>query len=409
MTLYENKPREQHNAFSREQLKIGIICHGNLGGSSAISTQLAEQLAQRGHLVHLFTQHSTFNHLLRSGNVVSHMMSLSNKQRSTQELYTNWQEDELRFYLQYLEKVIIENSLDILNFHYALPFAFIAAGLKQRLGPRCPILVLTLHGSDIYDLGKKKELRLNLQKALLEFDTLTTVSFFLSQLSASVLNCTTPPLVIPNFVNLQSYASKKAQFMIEEQDKKPPVIVHVSNFRPIKNSIAVAEIFIKLREKKDVKLKLVGEGLELSKIRALLKRHHLEEHVSFLGVRSDIAHILLHSDLLLMTSHLESFCLVALEALACGTPVVAPCVGGIPEVVQHSENGYLFSNEGQWQIAEEILKLLNDNIRYKKISAECSKRAQYFSADLIVPRYELLFRNLIKSGVPHLSQILTET
>jgi N-acetyl-alpha-D-glucosaminyl L-malate synthase BshA len=396
--LYKNKLEVPHQVFSSEKLRVGIICHGNLGGSSVVSTHLAEQLAQREHHVHLFTQYPTFNHLLRSGRVVLHKISFTAQQKSAEELYTNWQEDEFRCYLEYLEKAIAENSLDILNFNYALPFAFLAALLKQRLGQKCPVLVLTLHGSDVYDLNKNKELCLNLRKALLEFDALTTVSFFLSQLAASVLNLPKRPLVIPNFIDIQAYPSKNDQIMIEGPYTKTPVIVHISNFRPIKNSIAVAEIFIKLRKKRDVKLKLVGEGLELSKIKALLKLHHLEDHVSFLGMRSDIAHILLHSDLLLMTSHMESFCLVALEAMACGTPVVAPRVGGIPEVVRHAKNGYLFSGNDQWHIAEEILNLLNDDFRYKKISEECRKRARYFSTDRIVPRYESLYRSLIKSA-----------
>ena len=390
-------------------MRIGVMCLASFGGSARIATQLAVQLAKRGHRVHLFSRTIPFGDKSYTNGVTWHTVTPDREAHiHPARLYTDWSAQDLQVFLSRVLDVIATEGLDVLHFHYAVPFAFIAAEVKRRLGRAAPLLIGTLHGTDVSIHGRDPVKGPQLAQTLRDVDQLTTVSNSHARLATDLFGLSTRPHVIPNFVDLSRFQPLKPHAPIaggageerpllsgREGGQVIPRIAHVSNFRPVKDPQSVARIFLGIREQMEAELWLIGEGPEMDGVKSILGGSRFEKDVRYWRLQHDVAWLLAQTDLLLMTSLSESFCLAALEAMACGVPVLATNVGGLPEVVRHGETGFLFP-VGEHDLAARLaLNLLSDRDRHQAMSEAAARHADRFGYEQIVPAYEDLYRRLL--------------
>jgi N-acetyl-alpha-D-glucosaminyl L-malate synthase BshA len=378
-------------------MRIGIMCHSSLGGSARIAIELAIALVKQNHTVHLFTRSTPFGHWKTLDGLTRHQIVLSNViDAAPADLYINWPPEEIRAYLSSIMDVISSDGLDVLHFHYAVPFASIAADVKRQCGPAGPLVVGTLHGTDVSTHGRNRSTGPRLGRVLQRMDALTTVSANHAQLASDVLGLPSSPRIIPNFVNLSRF-QPAGNGKINSRISTKPKIIHVSNFRQVKQPRSIAKIFLEIINYIDAELWLVGDGEELETVKALIQQNGVEDRVRYWGLQHDVSTLLAQSDLLLMSSLAESFCLTALEAMACGVPVLATRVGGVPEVVVDGQTGILFEIGDQETAVREAVGLLTDPVKHAAMSAAAVRRASLFSRDKIVPEYETLYREFIEA------------
>ena len=282
----------------------------------------------------------------------------------------------------------VAGDLDILHFHYAVPFAAVTDEVRRRLGARAPRLVGTLHGTDVTVFGRRPLQRARLARRLASLDAVTTVSRSYAALAARVLGVPSP-LVIPNFVDLERFRPAPDP----SRDRRPRLL-HVSNFRPVKDPEMVARVFARVRREIDAELWLVGDGQAMRSVRRVVRAAGVDADVRLFGLRPEVAPIVRGADLLLVTSRSESFCLAALEAAACGVPAVAGRVGGLPEVVADQDTGLLYKPGDERAATEAVLRLLRDPDRRRVMGAAARARAMRFSAQAVVSRYEELYTRI---------------
>ena len=373
-------------------MRIGMMCHASFGGSARIGIELAIALAGRGHRVHLFTRTTPLGGWERSNGVVLHtLLPDAADTLHPATLHTHWSEGDLQRYTENILQVIAGEGLDVLHFHYAVPFAYVAQNVRRCLGDAAPRLVGTLHGTDVSHCGKDPEVGPKLAAALGCNDVLTTVSHSHARLAASVFNLPSRPRVASNFIDLARFkpCPETPPFF---NRKRPRRIVHVSNFRPVKDAPSVARIFLGIRERLEAELWLVGSGEDLPAVRELLDRSDYASDVCYAGLQRDVTPFLRGADLLLSTSLYESFCLVALEAMACGVPVLATRVGGVPEVVTHGRTGLLFALGDNAEAIDLAVDLLTDPARHEAMRQAAIRRASGFGVEQGARAYEALYQ-----------------
>ena len=384
-------------------MRIGIMCLASFGGSARIATQLAVQLSKGGHKVHIFSRTAPFGDTFDINGIRLHTVK-TNREANLHmaRLHIDWTDRDLELYLDQILNVIACEGLDILHFHYAIPFAFVAAEIKRRLGKDAPQMIGTLHGTDVSIYGKDSERGPELAQTLYQIDQLTTVSKSHANLAVEVFGLPSRPKVIPNFVDLSIFHPDPAVIGsslpaggLRKQNGEKPVIAHLSNFRPVKNPRSMARIFLGIREQIEAELWLIGDGPELDSVKSLLQKSRFAKDVRYWGLHLNVASMLAKTDLLLMTSLAESFCLAALEAMACGVPVLSTDVGGIGEVVQHGKTGFLFPIEDHDLAVRRAVDLIGNTTRHAAMSQAAAKRANCFGIDKIVPVYESLYARML--------------
>lgn len=395
-------------------MRLGVMCHSSCGGSARVASWLSSEMSRRGHSVHLFTLTTPFFGATPADGVVLHrILDDGGHHLGAADLYPVWRARELKLFLARLLAVTVREELELLHFHYAVPFAFICQAVKYQLGRKAPALVGTLHGTDVSIHGRAPATKYRLADALRELDAITTVSVSHADLATALFGLTSHPTVIPNFINLSRFRSSPSvrRTTLAMNNRRPidrlrPRIAHVSNFRPVKDPESVARIFLGIRERMDAELWLVGEGPELGRIRSLLRANGTVDVRSW-GLQPDVAPILAQTDLLLMASLSESFCLAALEAMACGVPVLATRVGGLPEVVVHGKTGFLFSVGDHSSAVEFAVRILSDPVRHQAFSEAAAAHAGRFAHTMILPRYDQLYGRILEDrkqgGPPHLT------
>lgn len=373
-------------------MRIGLMCLASFGGSARIATQLAVELARRDHIVHLFTRTPPFNNpCFGDGRLTLHTVApVRENGLHPARLHVQWSPEDYQLFLNNVLNCITTTGLDVLHFHYGIPFAFVAAEVRAQLGWATPLLVGTLHGTDVSIYGRNPDVAPRLMQALSSLDGLTTVSHNHAHLAADLLDLPEPPQIIPNFINLTCFQSIPAARV----HRTRPRIVHVSNFRPIKDTPAVARIFAGIRRHLDAELWLIGDGPDMAQVQEIVRQNGLEQDVRYWGLQHEVGDILARADLLLMTSQAESFCLAALEAMACGLPVLATNVGGLPEVVLNGKTGCLFPPGNDQQAVRLAVELLSDPGRHQCMRRAALRQAARFGPHQIVPRYEALYQNL---------------
>ena len=335
-----------------KKLKIGITCYPTVGGSGVMATELGKMMAERGHEVHFITSSMPFRLNKIYPTIFYHEVQVNN--------YSVFQYPPYDIALaSKMADVIQSEDLDLLHVHYAIPHAVCAALARDMSGKDVGI-VTTLHGTDITVLGYDSSLTSAIRYGIEKSDIVTAVSNSLKQQTYDLIETDKPIETIYNFVDEREYYPKDGTLLMEEFgiQEYEKVLIHVSNFRKVKHVPDVIRTFIKVREKIPAKLLLVGDGPEKNQIMQEVKKCPFASDILFLGKQENLSELYAMSDLKLLMSEKEAFGLVLLEAMACGVPGIGTNIGGIPEVIQHGENGYIVELGDCEKAAEYAIGLL---------------------------------------------------
>jgi len=374
-------------------VKIGITCYPTYGGSGAVATELGLDLAKRGHEVHFISYAQPFRLEHFQERVFFHEVEM--------DQYPLFEHPPYSLALAVaIHDTARNQGLDLVHVHYAIPHATSAWIAEEMLkGERDLKIVTTLHGTDITLVGLHPSFQAITQFSILKSHGLTSVSEFLKDRTVEDFAVPRDRIrVIPNFIDPTVFRRDKEpchrSALAPDGDH---IIMHVSNFRPVKRIGDVVEVFARISREVPSRLVLVGDGPDRPRAAEKAQELGVKDRVLFLGKHQSVDELLACADLFLLPSKNESFGLAALEALACGTPVVASNTGGLPEVVIHGETGFLFPLGAVEEMAEAGTALLRDQERWKAVSRNARADAvERFSNDRVIPMYEQLYLDVIK-------------
>jgi len=371
------------------KLKIGITCYPTVGGSGVLATELGKMLAERGHEIHFITSSVPFRLNKIYPNVFFHEVEVNN--------YSVFQYSPYDIALaSKMAHVIKEKKLDVLHVHYAIPHAVCAVLAREMCGENIGI-VTTLHGTDISVLGQDSTMAQAIKYGIEKSDIVTAVSDALKEQTYQLIGTKKDIETVYNFVDESIFkpmdsSNLKEQYGIRDNER---VLIHVSNFRKIKRLPDIINTFLKVRKEMPAKLLLVGDGPEKHRVVEMVKDSPYKEDVLFLGKQENVAELFGLSDLKLLLSETESFGLVLLEGMACGVPGIGTNVGGIPEVIQHGENGFIVELGDTDAAAEYAIELLKDEQRLIQFRQAAITTIQTkFLAKPIIDHYEQLYERL---------------
>jgi N-acetyl-alpha-D-glucosaminyl L-malate synthase BshA len=373
-------------------VKIGITCYPTYGGSGALATELGLELARRGHEVHFISYAMPFRLREYTEGVYFHEVDTTDRY----PLFEHYPYSLALASKQY--EVVLRHGLDVLHVHYAIPHATTAWLAREMLsGQRRFPVITTLHGTDITLVGQEASFYAITKFSIERSDRVTAVSRFLKDETVRTFGCTECHIsVIPNFVNLAEYAPDDASHRDGLAPEGHKIITHVSNFREVKRLRDVVRVFARIRRGIPATLVMIGDGPDRMDAEREAQDLKVNGDVRFLGRLGDVATILQASDLFLLPSQSESFGLAALEAMACGAPVVGSRAGGLPEVVVDGVSGILEPPGSVEAMARRASELLRDPAAYATMRREALERAADFSADKVVPMYESLYAEAVR-------------
>jgi N-acetyl-alpha-D-glucosaminyl L-malate synthase BshA len=378
-------------------MKIGITCYPTYGGSGVVATELGKALALRGHEIHFisYAMPTRLNGFV--DNIFYHEVEINNYPLFEFPLYSialaSKMVEVTRFY-----------ELDLLHAHYAIPHAtsaYLAREiLKSETNNSIDIkFITTLHGTDITLTGLEPSFLPTMKFSIEKSDGVTAVSRFLKDKTQQQYKIDKDIEVIPNFIDINKYKreddEKTKCFKKNFAPNGEKILVHTSNFRALKRVQDVIKVFDEVRKKVESKLILIGDGPERSDCERLSRELEISEHIKFMGKQDALVELLSVSDIFLIPSQSESFGLSALEAMACGVPVISSSVGGLPELNHHGETGYIAEIGDVERMAKYAIELLTNEKRYEILSANARKRAEQLSEDNIVPMYEKFYEKVI--------------
>jgi N-acetyl-alpha-D-glucosaminyl L-malate synthase BshA len=373
-------------------MRVGITCYPTYGGSGAVATELGLALAHRGHEIHFITYDFPFRLRGYVDRVYFHQVET---RMGRYPLF-----DHYPYTLALASKqheVALREELDILHVHYAIPHATTAYLAREMLrGTRTLRVITTLHGTDITLVGQESSFYGITRFSIEQSDAVTAVSSFLRDETYRAFGCVSCDVrVIPNFVNLEEYrpAPGARTEALAPADHK--LITHISNFREVKRVKDVVRVFARVRRAMPATLLMVGDGPDRPDAEKEAEELGVTADVRFLGRFDTVETLLQATDLFLLPSQTESFGLAALEAMACGAPVVASRAGGLPEVVDDGVNGILEPVGSVEAMGRRAVELLRDPARYQTMREAAIAKAREFSADRIVPAYESLYQEVM--------------
>jgi len=379
-------------------LKIGITCYPTYGGSGVVGTELGIELADRGHEVHFIAYQQPIRLNTAHPQIFFHEVTVSQYPLFEYPPY------DLALATRMAEVAELY-GLDILHVHYAIPHSVSALLARQMLAAqnkgksrRLPY-VTTLHGTDITIVGADRSYLPVTRYSIEQSDGVTAISNYLKQRTLQEFEIRNPIEVITNFVNCDVYKRdpKAAERRGEFAGKDERILVHVSNFRPVKRIGDVIEIFDRVQREVPSRLLLMGDGPERSRAEWLVNKKGLRQKVEFLGKVDRVNQKLSVADLMLMPSELESFGLAALEAMACEVPAVATSVGGVPEVIEHGISGFLAQVGDVKTMAQHAITLLSDEKRLREMGVRARWEAQArFCSTKIIPEYEQFYTRVLE-------------
>lgn len=374
-------------------MRIGITCYPTYGGSGIVATELGKELAERGHEIHFISYAPPLRLDKASPNIQFHEVEVTTYPLFDHPPYT------LALATKMAEVAEIEN-LDLLHCHYAIPHSVSAFLAKSMLKPRHLPVVTTLHGTDITLVGSDRSYLPITKFSIEQSNGVTAVSNFLKEATLRTFGVKNDIEVIYNFVNCDIYKPiEGGELRGHYSPNGEKIVIHLSNFRPVKRPADVVEIFEKVQAKIPAILLMVGDGPERSSAEWLARHHGVDKKVHFLGKRDNIEDLIGISDLLLLPSDNESFGLVALEAMACEVPVIVSKVGGLPEVVTDGVAGYLVEPRDVDKMAERALHILSDESRRKEMGKGARETARKrFCASKIIPQYEQYYEKIVSQG-----------
>ena len=373
-------------------MKIGITCYPTYGGSGAVATELGLDLARRGHQVHFITYQSPFRLRGYARNVHFHEVDTT---ISRYPLFEHYPYELALASRQY--EVALQEKLDVLHVHYAVPHATTAFLAREMLRAALPIKVITtLHGTDITLVGQEASFYAISKFSIEQSDGVTAVSRFLRDETYRAFGCVQCVItVIPNFVNLAEYtptAATPREALVPDGHR---LLVHISNFREVKRVTDVIRIFARLRRAMPASLMMAGDGPDRADAEQEARELGVADDVHFLGRLDAVAPLLAAADLFILPSQTESFGLAALEAMACGTPVLATRVGGLGELITDGVEGLLEPVGSVEAMARRAVDLLKDDQRHAQMRQAARARAEQFSADVVVPQYEAYYHHIL--------------
>lgn len=372
-------------------MKIGITCYPTYGGSGVVATEIGKELATRGHEIHFISYAIPIKLNNTSERIHFHEVEMLNYPLFEHPPYTLALATKMA-------DVAINQELDLLHVHYAIPHSVSAYLAKEMLLPRKLPVITTLHGTDITLVGNDRSYLPITKFSIEKSDGVTAVSNYLRDLTLREFDIKRPIEMIPNFVNCDMFRrSNNGELKQKYAPKGEKLLVHVSNFRPVKRVTDVVEIFDRVLKRIPARLLMVGDGPDRSNAEWLVRSKRLGCQVIFLGKQDSIAEILSISDLMLLPSETESFGLVALEAMACEVPVVASNVGGLPEVVRDGKDGFLAQPGDLETMAARAISILSDDRRRSEMGASARRQAfENFCAYSIIARYESFYERVIR-------------
>lgn len=371
-------------------MKIGILCYPTHGGSGVIASELALGLAERGHEIHIVSYATPF----RLGSF--HERVFVHEVEVTPYPLFKYPPYALALATKLVD-VAREYGLDLIHAHYAVPHAASAYLAKRILRSEKLKTITTLHGTDITLVGLDKSFYQVIKFNIEESDGVTAVSRYLQERTRREFAIRRNIQVIHNFVDTTRYnrnfnSCTKEHFAPNGEK----ILMHASNFRPVKRVSDVVQIFARIQEHIPVKLLLAGEGPERVLVQQLVKQLNLSQDVVFLGEQDYMEKLMSCADLFLLPSDQESFGLVALEAQSCGVPVIGAAVGGLPEVVADGETGFLLPVGDIEGMAEKSLELLEQADQYAAFQKNARERTVHcFDSQQIIPHYEAYYQEIL--------------
>ena len=373
-------------------MKIGITCYPTYGGSGAVATELGMALAERGHEVHFVSYDQPFRLGSFQERIFFHEVEM--------EDYPLFEHPPYALALAVaLHDTARKHELDLVHMHYAIPHAASAYLAKQMLAMERRLrIVTTLHGTDITLVGLHPSFHAITRFSILESDGLTAVSSYLRDETVRDFSVPSSRIeVIPNFIDTQTWRPDREPC---HRSKLAPggekIVMHISNFRAVKRVEDVVRVFARINEEVPSRLIMVGDGPDRPRAAQRASELGVSDRVLFLGKHTSVAELLSCADLFVLPSENESFGLAALEAMACGAPVIATRSGGLPEVIDHGETGFLHEVGAVEAMAESGIGLLEDGDAHARMAKTARRTAEdRFSAAAVVPLYEAYYERVL--------------
>lgn len=374
-------------------MKIGIVCYPTYGGSGVVATELGKYLANKGYKIHFISSSQPERINTLSENLFYHEVSSSSYPLFKHTPY-------VLALASKMVDVVKHEKLDILHVHYAIPHATAAYLAKQILlskGINIPV-VTTLHGTDITLVGKDKSYEPVVEFSINQSDVVTSVSHDLIRETTESFDVKKDIVRVPNFIDLASFARQpKDHFKKAICPENEKLLIHVSNFRKVKNTDTVVRVFNELRKKIPAKLLMLGDGPERSTCEALCRQLNACDDIRFLGKTGAVEEVLSVSDLFLMPSEKESFGLAALEAMACQVPVCSTNVGGLPELNIDGVSGRVCELGDEEGMVNACLEILSNEETLSTYKMNARRIAEQYDIHNIVPLYEDVYKSLINT------------
>lgn len=383
-----------------QPLKIGITCYPTYGGSGVVATELGKALSERGHVIHFISYSLPFRLRTFSENIFYHEVDINTYPLFEYPPYSISLASKMA-------EVMCYEELDLVHVHYAIPHAISAFLAREIQRDRASLthqckeakIVTTLHGTDITLVGNDPSLSGAVRLGINQSDMVTTVSDYLRKKTIEDFSPTRSIHVVKNFVDTTEFSRKadSERFRSAFATKDEHILIHLSNFRPLKRVKDVIRIFEKVHREMPSRLLLVGDGVERAEAEHLARDLKISDCVRFLGKQEAVVELLSIADVMLMPSESESFGLAALEAMSCGVPVVCSNIGGLPELVTHGFNGFLSEVGAIEAMASHVLYLLDSRARWETFSHHARQTALQFDTEQIVPIYEHLYHDVLTS------------
>jgi len=371
-------------------VRIGITCYPTYGGSGIVATELGLELANRGHEVHFICYANPIRLDPGIPRIHYHEVEVST--------YPLFQYPPYCLALaSRMAEAAEHHGLDLLHVHYAIPHSIAAMLARAMLAPRRSLpFITTLHGTDITLVGADRSYFSITKFSIEQSDGVTAISEYLRSRTLEVFEVENEVRVIPNFVNCETYQpdpGRRLRNSFAPAGEK--LLIHISNFRPVKRVLDCIRILEAVRKETAAHLLMVGDGPEYSPAQNLARELNVEAHVTFLGKQSHVERLIPLAHALLLPSELESFGLVALEAMACGVPPVATRVGGVPEVITDGADGFLERVGDIAAQAARVVQLLTDEALHGRMSRAARQTAEArFCSTLIIPQYERYYEEV---------------
>jgi len=373
-------------------MKIGITCYPTYGGSGVVATELGIELAARGHEIHFISYAMPIRLNGVTDKIFFHEVEVASYPLFDYPPYTL----ALATKMTEVAEMV---SLDLLHVHYAIPHSVSALLARMMAAPKRLPFITTLHGTDITLVGHDRSYLPITRFSIEQSDGVTAISNYLREETIREFEVKRPIEVIPNFVNCDLYTrTENTSLRVKWAPNGEPILMHLSNFRPVKRITDAVEIFALVRAKIPAKLVMIGDGPDRGAAEYIVRKKRLSKDVLFLGKQDQVHEKLGVADLFLLPSDTESFGLAALEAMACEVPVLATNVGGLPEVVTHGVDGFLFEPRDVETAAKYALDILTraDHGREMGRMARINARSRYCAND-IIPQYEAYYKKVLNS------------